>query len=255
MTTLSPKRARRGSNRANEVDAAEGRKPDEKELHMRHLILLAAISLGASLARAQEATPAPAPEAAPAASPAPASATSSATSSAASSTTGEAAPLALRLPWTKLSGQGVGLSYENGAFGQTWEQGLKLQIPFATCGKGRRNESCAAINIRPQSLMQFQVGAGSQNSFDLGGRVEIIGRTPMLLNLIRIYGGGGAGAFYEVTGQTKGHAYAAGGGQFGVELFLQPEFSFYSEIGGDGCGSSTVICSGATVVAGMTWYL
>jgi hypothetical protein len=103
-------------------------------------------------------------------------------------------------------------------------------------------------------LMQITGTGAPQGAIGLGGRLELIGRTPVLLNLIRIYGGGGGGPFVDVAGPQKGQVTAEGGGEFGFEFFLQPHFSFYSEIGGNACGVGTALCSGATVVAGLTWY-
>jgi hypothetical protein len=159
--------------------------------------------------------------------------------------TGEAAPLVITLPWTAPSGQGVGLSYDNGAYGQFWEQSLKFALPITPF---------FVVNIRPMLLMQITGTGAPQGSIGVGGRVELIGRTPVFLNLIRIYGGGGGGPFVDVAGPQKGQVTAEGGGEFGFEFFLQPHFSFYSEIGGNGCGVGTGLCSGATVVAGLTWY-
>jgi len=158
---------------------------------------------------------------------------------------GSAPPsLALTLPWTEPSGRGVSFSYENGAFGVDWEQGLKIQFPF---------NPFFALNIRPMLLMELS-GLVPNNAISLGGRIELIGRTPVLLNLIRIYGGGGGGPFVDLTGPRKGQVSSEGGGQFGFEFFLQPHFSFYTEIGGNGCGAGAGLCSGATVVAGMSIY-
>jgi hypothetical protein len=157
----------------------------------------------------------------------------------------DAAPLALALPWTAPSGRGLAFSYENGAFGQAWEQGLKFQIPLI---------ERLAINIRPMVLVRFQTDLDPTSSVAVGGRLELIGRTQVLLNLIRIYGGGGGGPFVNVTGPSKGKVTGEGGGQFGVEFFLVPRSSFYLEIGGNGCGAVTGVCGGATAVAGVSLY-
>jgi hypothetical protein len=153
--------------------------------------------------------------------------------------------LALTLPWTEPSGRGVAFSYENGAFGQAWEQGLKIQFPVV---------EHLAINLRPMVLMSLETDANPTSQIAVGGRLELIGRTAVLLNLIRIYGGGGGGPFVEVTGPNKGKVTGAGGGQFGVEFFLVSHASFYLEIGGNGCGALGSICSGATAVAGVSLY-
>ena len=159
-------------------------------------------------------------------------------------------PLALSLPWTAPSGQGVALSYENGSFGQVWEQGLKLQVGFGPCGPGRR-DTCWAVNLKPQLLMELQ----DPSAIALGGRLELIGRTPVYLNLIRIYGGGGIGTYVDLSGPHKGQVSVGGGGEFGFEFFLARDLAFYAEIGGNGCPALGNLCSGATVVAGVSLYL
>jgi len=155
----------------------------------------------------------------------------------------EATP-ALQLPWTAPSGQGVALSYETGAFGVDWQQGLKLQIPFGLH---------FAMNLRPMVLVELH-GLEPSNAVAVGGRLELIGRTPVYLNLIRLYGGGGGGPFVNLSGPATNQVTVEGGGQFGFECFLSPHLSFYAEIGANGCSAGAALCSGATVVAGVSAY-
>jgi hypothetical protein len=216
------------------------------------LLTLAAIVsvLVASQSFAEEpkpdaAPPTPAPNSTPPTSTTPAAPTAPTAPTSTPTPSGEPASLTLTLPWTTPSGQGVALSYENGAFGQAWEQGLRVQIPL---GK------FFALTARPMVLMRLANDFNPSNEIALGGRLEVFGRSAVLLNFVRIYGGGGAGAFYDLAGTHKGKTSAGGGGEFGFEFFLHARFAFYLEVGGNGCGAVSGVCSGATAVAGMNVY-
>jgi hypothetical protein len=96
-------------------------------------------------------------------------------------------------------------------------------------------------------------GAISGPAYHAGGRLELVGRSPVFLNLVRIYGGGGVDLFSAFGNGVSHQAVVSGGGEFGFEFFLQRRFSFYLEVGGHG-GIDSGLPGGETVVAGMNLY-
>lgn len=141
-----------------------------------------------------------------------------------------------------LVGDGIAFSYENGLWGEAFAQGIRAKIPF------HRHWS---IVVRP--LVLHRVGSKTSYRADIGGRLELIGASPLFLNFARIYGGGGVQTFYSVKGQTDPKISFGGGGHFGFEFFGSRKYSFFAEIGGQS-GADGGFGAGATVLAGVNWY-
>ncbi|MCC7380951.1 MAG: hypothetical protein IT384_03930 [Deltaproteobacteria bacterium] len=148
----------------------------------------------------------------------------------------------VRVPWTEPSGTGVGVAYDNGSWGGEWMQGVRLNVPFG--------EHWGA-DARGLMLL------GSDPSFgdrvDFGGRLELYGRSPVFLNLVRLYGGGGISVMAPVHGVSDPKATVGGGGYFGFEFFLNHRLSWILEVGGNS-GSQDAFGSGATITAGLKLY-
>jgi hypothetical protein len=69
---------------------------------------------------------------------------------------------------------------------------------------------------------------------DLVTPILRIGHGPVLLNVLRLYGGGGPQVFFPTGGANKKRANWGGGGHFGFEFFMLESTSFYLEVGGQG---------------------
>jgi hypothetical protein len=138
------------------------------------------------------------------------------------------------------AGRGVGFGLDNGLFGRAYAQGLRVRFPLG---------DHFALNLR--GISTFGPG-GEQDRWEVGGRPELIGHTPVYYNLVRIYGGGGPEVATRIAGQGPPDKTRFGvGGHFGFEFFLKPGMSFFAEIGGHSGDELTV---GGTVVAGMMFY-
>jgi hypothetical protein len=87
----------------------------------------------------------------------------------------------------------------------------------------------------------------------IGGRLDFVGKSPVFLNLLRLYGGGGVEVF-SATGPNINHnAQWSGGGQFGFEFFINQHAAFFLEVGGHG-GIDTGLPGGQTIVVGTNFY-
>lgn len=151
----------------------------------------------------------------------------------------ETALARVRVPWTDPAGDGIGLAYDNGSWGGEWSQGIRLMVPFG---------DHVAANLR--GLIIFD----GRDRADAGGRLELIGRSPVFLNLVRLYGGGGIQLFRPVSGVTNPETYIGGGGHFGFEFFLMRRMSWILEVGGQSGYSKDGVGSGATIIAGIQFY-
>lgn len=92
-------------------------------------------------------------------------------------------------------------------------------------------------------------GTGFQ--WNVGGRVELFGQTPVFLDRMRFYGAGGVQAFYPVRGSAAPVLLWGGAGEFGFEFFLTRRAAFFIEIGGSGANP---LVSGGTALAGINVY-
>jgi hypothetical protein len=147
----------------------------------------------------------------------------------------------VQVPWSGTSGTGVAFGYDNGSWGGEWVQGIRVRIPIIRM---------FSVNVRGIAVNS---SAGEEARWDLGGRLEAIGHGPVLLNLVRLYGGGGVQLFYPVSGVDDKKITWGGGGHFGFEFFMLESMSFYLEIGGQS-GVGEGLGGGATVVAGLQIY-
>jgi hypothetical protein len=149
----------------------------------------------------------------------------------------DAPPASIAVPWLAPTGQGPGIGYDLGLWGQGFGQGLRLKVPVS------RNWG---LNLR--GIMAV---ADDPARWSAGGRLELYGQSPVYLNLIRIYGGGGIQLFHQFKGDHKGETRLGGGGQWGFEFFMSPHLGFFIEVGGNG---NAHLVSGATVLSGITIY-
>jgi hypothetical protein len=163
------------------------------------------------------------------------------------------------VPWHGPTGGGVGIGFEEGAWAGVWGNGLRVFVPFYE-QIGGRNAGSIGMDLR--GLVFFGSGVvcmgptpclnGSRDRY--GGRFDLIGRSPVFLNLVRLYGGGGVEVFSAFGSTVSDHtAYVGGGGHFGFEFFLSRRFSFYLEVGGHS-GANNSLPGGETVIAGMNVY-
>ena len=144
---------------------------------------------------------------------------------------------------------GVGLGFDMGLWGSRFGTSFKADLPF---GSGRVGQH---LGMRVRSLSIHDDFEGSFNPVVAGG-AELFGRGPVVLGIVRVYGGGGF--YYGGTlGRTE-HVYApalVGAGHFGLEVAASPRQSFTFEVGGQGPMSAEGIDEGASVMAGTTLYL
>lgn len=127
---------------------------------------------------------------------------------------------------------------EEGLWGNTWSQGLRVTIPFTRY-----------LGTTLRGVYLIEMGAEEFTS-DAGGRVDFFGRSPALFNVVRLYGGGGVQVLAPATNTNGRQAKVGVGGHFGFEFFHNPYFSYFLEVGGQGGEPYP----GATVVAGMMIY-
>jgi hypothetical protein len=176
----------------------------------------------------------------------------------------EVQPMQLTVPWNGPTGRGVGIGFEEGAWAGVWGNGLRVFVPFYEAIGGRyagsigmnlrglvffgSGEACGTVNV------VAPISCSSVTNDHYGGRFELIGRSPVFLNLVRLYGGGGVELFSVFGSDVSDHAVkVGGGGQFGFEFFLGRRFSFYLEVGGHS-GAGNYVQGGETVIAGMNVY-
>jgi hypothetical protein len=145
------------------------------------------------------------------------------------------------LDWPELSGQGVSFGYESGLWGSRWEQGLRVGVPFSRH---------FGVHLRALYTSETSIDDDVPYTADLGGKIDVIGRSLPLFNVVRLYGGGGIQVFEPVVATEGRNTQIGGGGHFGFEFFCFPQYSFFLEVGGQGGKPSP----GATVLAGMAFY-
>lgn len=148
--------------------------------------------------------------------------------------------------WPDESGAGVGFGYENGSWGGSWAQGIRVKIPVVP-----------HLSIGVRGLM-VNTPRPADDRWDFGGRLELLGESRVLLNTFRLYGGGGVQLFHPVSDEPDPGVQVGGGGHFGFEFFMAHHLAFFIEVGGQsgiGDGPTTGdIATGATVMAGLTVY-
>lgn len=143
------------------------------------------------------------------------------------------------LSWKKAPGRRVAFGIEDGMWGKSWGQGLRVTVPFT---------SYFGATLRGVYLIDMTMEGPF--TADAGGRFELIGRSDVFFNVMRLYGGGGVQVLAPAANTAGREVQVGGGGQFGFEFFCSPHQSFFLEVGGQGPGPSP----GATVMAGMNIY-
>jgi hypothetical protein len=88
---------------------------------------------------------------------------------------------------------------------------------------------------------------------DLGGRVEVYGASPVLWSFARLFASGGPQVFYSAAGVSAAKPIVGGGGQVGMEVFLDPGASLFAEIGATS-GLQSGWGAGGTAMLGVTFY-
>jgi hypothetical protein len=142
-------------------------------------------------------------------------------------------------PAAERTGRGPAIGLDNGIMGRAYEQGLRVRIPIF---------QHFAIGLR--GLSTFGERAGDI-AWYVGGRAEIVGHSPVYLDHVRLYGGGGPEVITRVQGSGGDKTSVGGGGQFGFEFFFGPSLSFFAEIGGH---SGDDLTAGGTALAGLMLY-
>lgn len=145
--------------------------------------------------------------------------------------------------------RGVGVGFDQGLWGSGFGQSLKVSIPF-----GKRVGQFFGLRVR--GLAVYGPGQGLDPVF--GGGLEIFGRTPVFLGLLRAYGGGGAWATTRPLipeGDTTARSGIGGGGHFGLEIVISPRTTFTFEIGGQSPTHARGLDGGASVTGGIMLYL
>jgi len=149
--------------------------------------------------------------------------------------------------------RGVGVGFDMGFWGQAhFAQSLKVDIPF-----GWRVGQFFGVRVR--GVMVYSDADAGLDSvrdpvFDSGR--ELFGRSPVLLGLLRVYGGGGAWVGARLHPTNVGRTWkVGGGGHFGVEFALASRASLQIEIGGQAPGHALGYDAGASVMAGVMVYL
>jgi hypothetical protein len=159
--------------------------------------------------------------------------------------------------------RGLGLGYDNGLWGDSFAQGIKVDIPFGPkIGQfaGVRLRGVVAHGDPPpayQLLNDPSTGPDRVRPLYLTGG-ELFGRGPVWGGIVRAYGGGGA--YYGSTQVWSHDLYvhvtgAVVGGHFGVEAILWKRGSFTLEVGGQSGLDGLPQGSGASVMGGIMVYL
>jgi hypothetical protein len=146
--------------------------------------------------------------------------------------------------------RGVGIGFDQGLWGHAMGQSLKLSIPF-----GKRIGQFFGVRLR--GFMVHDVWNGTPDGA-FGGGLELFGRSPVFLGLLRIYGGGGlwaGGRPFRPMGDTTSVWAIGGGGHFGLEVVLQPRLTISFEVGAQSGLHARRIDVGPSVMAGFMFWL
>jgi hypothetical protein len=148
--------------------------------------------------------------------------------------------------------RGVGIGVDMGLWGQAhFAQSLKIDIPF-----GWRIGQF--FGIRTRGIMAYtdsDPGLDTVGDPVFNGGIELFGRGPVLLGILRVYGGGGAWIGARLRPTDVGRSWnVGGGGHFGVEFVLAPRASLQFELGGQAPGHALGYDAGASVMSGVMIY-
>jgi hypothetical protein len=143
---------------------------------------------------------------------------------------------------------GLGLDFFGAASADT-AVGLELSV-LVPLG------SLVALRMRPM----FFYGSGADGGASIGDKLEVMFRSPVLMNFARGYAGGGPAVFYGLSGpgakQVDGNWFAGdiNGNWFaGLEVFVDSRFAMHWEIGTS--GGAFAAGAGPYVDAGCVFYL
>jgi hypothetical protein len=144
---------------------------------------------------------------------------------------------------------GVGVGFDMGLWGDRYANGLTVSIPF---GKGDLGQH---FGVRLRGVLVHD-DTGDQFTPVAAGGAELFGRGPVLLGVLRVYGGGGLyyGGIVN-SPSVDSTPELIGGGHFGVEFAVTKRQTFSFEVGGQGPISPEEFDAGASVMAGWTIYL
>ncbi|MCA9714450.1 MAG: hypothetical protein H6713_14355 [Myxococcales bacterium] len=144
--------------------------------------------------------------------------------------------------------RGPNLGVEFGMWGTGMINGLKTDIGW---GKRLGQFLGTRVSFRYFTPLRFE------GAFDplLFASVELFGRSPVLMGVARLYGGGGVFFGGRPSPQSPGDAFGVtGGGHMGFEFFLNRKFSFTLELGGQGPMHVRSYDAGVSVVGGVVFY-
>jgi hypothetical protein len=145
--------------------------------------------------------------------------------------------------------RGVGVGFDQGLWGHSMGQTLKFSIPF-----GKRIGQFFGVKLR--GMMVHDVWSGTSDAA-FGGGLELFGRSPVYLGLVRLYGGGGVlagGRPFRAMGDVTKVWKVGGGGHFGVEFVLTPRMTITLEVGAHSGIHGRNIDAGPSVMAGTMWW-
>lgn len=144
-------------------------------------------------------------------------------------------------------GVGFGLDFFGASSADTdIELDVSVVIPFS---------SLFALRMRPTAYYSSNESGG----WAAGGKLEAVFRSPVMLNLVRVYAGGGPAIFYGLSGpsahEVDGNWFAGdidGNWFVGSEIFVSSKFAVHWELGTSGGALSTG--AGPYTDVGLTVY-
>lgn len=140
-------------------------------------------------------------------------------------------------------GKGISLTADIGMLGGLQGSSISLKIPLVSDKTGG-----VSLRLRQAVLL---TGADTSTRVLMGPRLEVVFQSPVLANLLRLYGAPAVMYTWNPTG-TKVSSWS-GGGNFGCEIFVSPKRSFYFEIG-SGSPSIPSVTAGFSSVAGYQTF-
>ena len=144
--------------------------------------------------------------------------------------------------------RGPGIGWDNGLWGSRFATGLKLDIPF-----GARLGQFFGIRLRGL-FVQGHTNDSYDPLINAGG--ELFGRGPVILGIVRIYGGAGVLYGSRPSGAGPGARHGISpGGHLGLEFYFTSRTSAQLEVGGQGGAHPLGYDEGPSIMAGVMVYL
>lgn len=131
----------------------------------------------------------------------------------------------------------VSFGAANGLWGGSYGSDLRVDLPFGP-----------SVGQFFGARLRAVVTSGASNA--VGPGVELWGRGPVLVGVVRLYGGGGATWWIDTA---TGDGAVGAGGHMGFEFFMDKDLAFFLETGGQGSGVPGI--DGASVMSGVAVYL